>query len=230
MEYNNYYRYKLDGEILHFDMDRTDLSRDILAEIFTKMYMKYIDKNENLTKDPGQLIYQSNLSLEYCFFNGKVFEIRQNSNIISNDYVRDLLICNTDFNLEFNSILDGGIFKKDFPEDSFIYEIKNGYLILSDTVRNTIENFEGIEFLVKEFNKTLLNYLMDLMSYGDLKLNVKKSELAYFMTGIYTKMEENEDRLFSIFDYEFLLDESGLFEEITDEKVIKEHLVKNNFK
>ncbi|WRM43506.1 hypothetical protein [Staphylococcus phage LY01] len=234
MEYNNYYRYKLDGEILHFDIDRTDFRIDKLTEIFTKMCMKYINKNENLNKDPGYLNYRSELSLTYSLFNDKVVKIKQNSNIISNDYVRNLKICKTDFNLEFNSILDGGIFKKDFPEESFIYEIENRedgkYLILSDTIRHTIENFEGLELLVKEFNKTLLNYIMDLMSYGNLKLNVRKSELAYFMTGIYTKMEKHEDTSFSIFDYKFLLNESGLFEEIKDEKVIKKYLVKNNFK
>lgn len=246
MEYNNYYRYKLDGEILHFDMDRTDLRRDKLAEIFTKMYMKYINKDEEMIKTPGNFIYRSDLSLEYSHFNNKVCKIRQISKIMGKNHVKDLLIYDTDISLGFNSILDGSIFKKDFPEGSFHDKIESNmnrrYLILSDNISHTSEsfadlydkdyilNFEEVEFLVKEFNKTLLNYLMDLMSYGDLKLNVRKSELAYFMTGIYTKMEEHEDKLFSIFDYKFLLNESGLFEEITDEKVIKEYLVKNNFK
>ncbi|BDE75611.1 hypothetical protein UFVDC4_00039 [Staphylococcus phage vB_SauM-UFV_DC4] len=246
MEYNNYYRYKLDGKILHFDMDRTDLRRDKLAEIFTKVKMEYIYKDKKMIKKARNFIYRSNLSLEYSHFKDKVFVIKQISKMLSKNNVRDLLIYDTDLSLEFNSILDGGIFKKDFPEGSFYEKIESNmnrkYLILSDNIRHTSEsfvdlydkdyilNFEEVELLVKEFNKTLLNYLMDLMSYGNLELKVRKSELAYFMTGIYTKMEENEDKLFPIFDYKFLLNESGLFEEITDEKVIKEYLVKNNFK
>ncbi|QQM14666.1 hypothetical protein CPT_MarsHill_132 [Staphylococcus phage MarsHill] len=246
MEYNNYYRYKLDGKILHFDMDRTDLRRDKLAEIFTKVKMEYIYKDEKMIKEPRNFIYRSNLSLEYSHFKDKVCEIRQISKIMGKNYLKDLLIYDTDISLSFNSILDGAIFKKDFPEGSFHDKIESNmnrkYLILSDNISHTSENFvdlndkdyilnfEEVELLIKEFNRTLLNYLMDLMSYGDLKLNVRKSDLAYFMTGIYTKMEEHEDKLFPIFDYKFLLNESGLFEEITDEKVIKEYLVKNNFK
>ncbi|QQO92518.1 hypothetical protein CPT_Machias_133 [Staphylococcus phage Machias] len=245
MEYNNYYRYKLDGKILHFNMDRTDLRRDILAEIFTKMQMEYIYKNEEMIIRPRNFRHRSVLSLVYSLFNDKVVKIEQISKILIKDHARDLLKYNTNFNLEFNSILDKGIFKKDFPKESFHDKTEsnmNGYSILSDNIRHTSENFVNledrdrilnfgeIEFLVKEFNRALLNYLMDLVEYGDLELNVKKSELAYFMTGIYTKMEEQEDKLFSIFDYKFLLNESGLFEEVTDEKVIKEYLVKNNFK
>ena len=246
MKYNNYYRCKLDGKILHFNMDRTDLRRDILAEIFTKMQMEYIYKNEEMINRTRNFRHRSVLSLDYSLFNDKVVKIEQISKILIKDHVRDLLKYDTNFNLEFNSILDGGIFKKDFPKGSFHDKIERNtnrrYLILSDNIRHTSENFVNlddrdhilnfgeIEFLVKEFNKTLLNYLMDLMEYGDLKLNVKKSELSYFMTEIYTKMEEQEDKLFSIFDYKFLLNESGLFEEVTDEEVIKKYLVRDNFK
>lgn len=108
--------------------------------------------------------------------------------------------------------------------------IKNPEKLIYDYINNRETNFKNNRVLYQiltDVNGYILEILSQIRSHFDIEFFISDGCFSHIPENDKRNNDDIDDEYYNLFD-EYKI--SGVFEEITDEKVIKEYLVKDHFK
>ncbi|WRM43505.1 hypothetical protein [Staphylococcus phage LY01] len=130
----------------------------------------------------------------------------------------------------FNNVIGNILDNDNILKIPFNLPIESPENLISDYNNSKETNFKNNKDLYQiltEVNSYILEILSQIRSHFDIEFFVSDSCFSHIPENDKRNNDDIDDEYYNLFD-EYKI--SGVFEEITDEKVIKEYLVKNNFK
>ncbi|QQM14667.1 hypothetical protein CPT_MarsHill_133 [Staphylococcus phage MarsHill] len=214
----------------------------IKSEEITISSEEIVDKGGN-----GKNLYSGTISIGYIFpiikysVNNKNsmnmliidFDIIFNEEIENENYLKVKIESPYDSDINsifFNNVIGNILDESNSLKIPFRLHINSMEDLISDfnnSKENNFKNNKDLYQILVKVNSSILEILSQIRDHFNIEFFVSDSCFSHIPIIDKRNNKDMDDKYYNLFD-EYRI--SGVFEEITDERVIKKYLVKNNFK
>lgn len=240
-EVTNLYRYNISEDYLYLPQLLSNLQVKSNEEI-NILSEEIVGKDDN-----GENLWSGIISTGYIFpvikynVNNKKttniliidFDIIFNESIENENYLKVRIenpysssINSILFNNAIGNILDESNSLK-IPFRFYINSMENLISDFNNSAENNFRNNKDLYQILVEVNSSILELLSQIRDHFNIEFFVSDGCFSHIPENDKRDNDDIDDEYYNLFD-EYKI--SGVFEEITDEKVIKEYLVRDNFK